>query len=77
MGLTIETLKTTFPRSAEALGKVHRYIDALVIPEVERAQLKTQVALLVLLVATEASGVEEKIRAFAPIMQGLFRKKGG
>lgn len=67
----IETLKSKFPRSAEALKKHNALIDKLVDDKTKAQQLKASVAMVVLVIGEEAADVGKHI----DFIRGLFGKR--
>lgn len=66
----IETIKKTFPRSAEALKKYYAFVDTLPLSTEDRKGLKAQAVNLVLVVGEEAAGIKRHI----DLIRGLFGK---
>ncbi len=61
MGLGIEAIRKTFPRSAQAMEQYQRLIDQTFMDPVDRSRLKSGVTALVIVVAEEASEIRKTI----------------
>ncbi len=77
MGLSLETLRLSFPKSTAALKKHHALIDRTCTAEVDRQSLKSSANMLILVVGQEIlerAEVVSKAKAGVELIRGLFGK---
>lgn len=75
MGMTLETLKRLFPRSAAALDKHETLIDKYILDPSDRATLKTDAKLLAIVIADEVVGLRNRMDMLGSIIGGVVRRK--
>ena len=77
MGLSLETLRLSFPKSTVALEKHHALIERLASCDADRQSLKASANMLVLIVSQEMlerAEVVSKAKASIELIRGLFGK---
>ncbi len=77
MGLSLETLRLTFPKSTAALKKHHALIEKLCTSEADRVSLKASSNMMVLVVGQEIlerAEVVSKAKAGVELIRGFFGK---
>jgi hypothetical protein len=74
MGLTIDSLKRMFPRSAQALEKYDMLVDEIVMTTAERQRLKGSVRMLTLVMAEEIMALGDRAKTLGSLI-GMFRRK--
>lgn len=75
MGMTLETLKKLFPRSAAAIDKHETLIDKYILDPNDRATLKAHAKVLALTIADEVVGLRDRMNMLGSLIGGFGRRK--
>lgn len=69
MGLALDSLKSQFPKTHDALVKYLELLDQCSMPAAERATLKAAIASLVFVAATEGAKVSPFVDAISSVLK--------